>query len=196
MIATPFGGFSIHAWVILFEAVSISSLLLILWIYLPVLWGAPWSPIPMRVANRMLQMADLKPGQTLIDLGAGDGRLVILAARIYKVRAVGVEIDPFRCLIANCGIILFGLRRRAEVRWGDFRGFSTTGADVVMLYLLQGTNQALKASLEKSLRPGAKIISHVFSMSGWTPVALDDRNGIFVYEIGRTGDDTQTKFCS
>jgi hypothetical protein len=196
MIATPFGDFSIHAWVILFEAVSISSLLLILWIYLPVLWGAPWSPVSLRVANRMMLMADLQPGQTMIDLGAGDGRLVIMAARKYKVRAIGVEIDPLRCLIANCGIILFGLRGRAEVRWGNFRRFPAAGADVVMLYLLQGTNQALKASLEKSLRPGAKIVSHVFSMSGWTPVALDDRNGIFVYEIGRTGDDAQTKFSS
>jgi hypothetical protein len=65
-----------------------------------------------------------------------------------------------------------------------------------MLYLLQGTNQTLKASLEESLRPGAKIVSHVFSMSGWTPVALDERHGIFVYEIGRTGDDILTKFYS
>jgi SAM-dependent methyltransferase len=196
MIATPFGEFSVSAWVILFKAVSISSLLLILWIYLPVLWGAPWAPVPLRVANRMLQLADLQPGQTLMDLGAGDGRLVILAARKYKAIAIGVEIDPLRCLIASLGIILFGLRGRAKVHWGNFRKFSTDGADVVMLYLLQGTNQTLKASLEKSLRPGAKIVSHVFSMSGWTPVALDERHGIFVYEIGRTGDDILTKFYS
>jgi SAM-dependent methyltransferase len=196
MIMTPFGDFSVSAWVIVFEAVTISSLLLILWIYLPVLWGAPWSPVPLRVADRMLQLADLQPGQTMMDLGAGDGRLVIMAARKYKAKAIGVEIDPLRCLIANLWICILGLRGRAEVRMGDFRRFSTDGADVVTLFLLQGTNQGLKAGLEKSLRPGARIVSHTFSMSGWTPVALDDRYGIFVYEIGRTGGDTTTKFYS
>jgi SAM-dependent methyltransferase len=189
-----FGEFSIATWVIVFQSFLIASFLLTLWIYLPVFWGAPWVPIPLRVANRMLVMADVQPGQLVVDLGAGDGRLVILAARKFKARAIGVEIDPLRWLVANCAILGMGLRGRAKVRWGNMRRFNVSGADVVTLFLLQGTNQALKDSLEKSLRPGAKVVSHTFSMSGWTPIALDDRNGIFVYEIGNTEGEINTRF--
>jgi hypothetical protein len=189
-----FREFTISAWVIVFQSVLIASLLLTLWIYLPVFWGAPWVPISLRVANKMLVMADVKPGQTVVDLGAGDGRLVVLAARKFKARAIGVEIDPLRWLVANFSILVLGLRGKAEVRWGNMHRFTVAGADVVTLYLLQGTNQVLKDNLEKSLHPGAKVVSHMFSMSGWTPIALDDRNGIFVYEIGNTEGEVNTKF--
>jgi SAM-dependent methyltransferase len=180
-------------WVTVTQAFCISSLILILWVYLPVFWGAPWIPGSLSVVNRMLELAEIKPGQAVLDLGAGDGRIVILAGWKFKAKAVGVEIDPFRWAIANILITLLGLRGRAAVRLGDLRRFPVAGADVVTLYLLQGTNQALKENLIRSLRPGAKVVSHTFSMSGWTPVALDERYGIFVYEIGRTGNEVQTK---
>jgi SAM-dependent methyltransferase len=188
------GGFTIAGWVIAFQSFLIASLLLILWIYLPIFWGAPWIPVSLRTADRMLRMAETQPGQTVIDLGAGDGRLVVLAARKYKARAIGVEIDPLRTLAANAIIRLLGLQGKAQVRWGNLHRFNVSGADVVALYLMQGTNQKLKESLEKSLRPGAKVVSYMFSMSGWTPVALDDRHGIFVYEIGNTSGEIETKF--
>jgi predicted RNA methylase len=119
---------------------------------------------------------------------------VILAAGKFGAQAVGVEIDPFRWLIANLRIRMLGMQHKAKVFLGDMRHFDPTGADVVTLYLLQGTNQILKEILAKNLKPGAKIVSHSFSMSGWTPIALDDRHGIFVYEIGNTGDNVRTKF--
>ncbi len=187
-------GFTISTWVIVFQSVLIASLLLMLWVYLPIFWGAPWIPVSLRVANRMLVMAEVKPGQTVVDLGAGDGRLVLLAARKFKARAFGVEIDPLRCLAAKAFLLALGLRDKAQVRWGNLRRYDFSGADVVTLYLMQGTNQSLKGRLERSLRPGAKVVSHLFSMSGWTPVALDDRNGIFVYEIGKTSGEIETKF--
>jgi SAM-dependent methyltransferase len=188
------GGFTIAGWVIVFQSFLIASLLLILWIYLPIFWGAPWIPVSLRTADRMLRMAETQPGQTVIDLGAGDGRLVVLAARKYRARAIGVEIDPLRTLAANAIIRLLGLQGKAQVHWENLRRFNVSGADVVALYLMQGTNQKLKESLEKSLRPGAKVVSYMFSMSGWTPVALDDRHGIFVYEIGNTSGEIETKF--
>jgi SAM-dependent methyltransferase len=188
------GGFTIAGWVIVFQSFLIASLLLMLWIYLPIFWGAPWIPVSLRTADRMLRMAETQPGQTVIDLGAGDGRLVVLAARKYRARAIGVEIDPLRTLAANAIIRLLGLQGKAQVHWGNLRRFNVSGADVVALYLMQGINQKLKESLEKSLRPGAKVVSYMFSMSGWTPVALDDRHGIFVYEIGNTSGEIETKF--
>jgi hypothetical protein len=187
-------GFTVANWVIVFQSFLIASLLLILWIYLPIFWGAPWIPVGFRTAERMLRMAEVQPGQTVVDLGAGDGRMVILAARKYKARGKGVEIDPLRVLAANLGIRTFGLQGKASVRWGNLHRFDFTGADVVTLFLMQGTNQTLKDRLEKTLQPGAKVVSHLFSMSGWTPVALDDRHGIFVYEIGNTTGEIETKF--
>jgi SAM-dependent methyltransferase len=188
------GAFTISTWVILCQSFIIASFLLALWVYLPLFWGAPWIPISLRAANRMLVMADVRPGQTVVDLGAGDGRLVVLAARKFKARAIGVEIDPLRSLAANFLILALGLRGKARVAWGNLRAFDISGADVVTLFLLQGTNTGLKERLERSLRPGAKVVSHLFSMSGWTPVALDDRNGIFMYEIGNTEGEIETKF--
>ncbi len=185
--------FILTHWVVVMQGVFIASLIVILWVYLPILWGAPWIPGSFRVIRRMLELAGVTPGQTVIDLGAGDGRIVILAARQFKAKAVGVEIDPVRWMMANVWVLLLGLRGKAEVRLGDMRRFPVAGADAVTLCLLQGTNQKLKETLAKSLRPGAKVVSHTFSMSGWTPVAIDTRYGIFVYEIGRTGEDTQTK---
>jgi SAM-dependent methyltransferase len=185
--------FIVSHWVIVMQGVFIASLIVILWVYLPILWGAPWIPGSFRVIYRMLELAEVKPGQRVIDLGAGDGRIVVLAARKFKAKAAGVEIDPFRWMIANLWILIAGLRGKAAVRLGDLRRFPVAGADAVTLCLLQGTNQKLKEILAKSLRPGAKVVSHNYSMSGWTPAAIDTRFGIFVYEIGRTGGDTETK---
>jgi SAM-dependent methyltransferase len=162
------------------------SLLGIAWVYLPLMWGAPWVPARMRVVRKMLEMADIKPGQKVVDLGAGDGRFVIAAARSFQAQATGVEIDPIRCLIANALIALRGLHGRAHVRWGNMHDFDLAGADVVTLYLWPSTNQKLATKLSRQLRPGTKVVSHHFSVSNWIPVAVDTRDRIFVYEIGRT----------
>lgn len=151
------------------------------------LWGAPWAPTSTRKVKKMLEMADLKPGEKLVDLGAGDGRIVIIAARHYQARAVGVEIDPLRCFIANLLIRLFGLQDRAHVCYGDMFEFDIKDADVVSMYLLQSTNQRLKPKLAEELKPGARIVSHNFSFSGWSPVAIDSKRGILLYQIGNTG---------
>jgi predicted RNA methylase len=129
----------------------------------------------------------------VVDLGAGDGRVVVIAAKKFGARAVGVEIDPIGCVFANGLIRLSGLAGRARVLHRDMFTFDVTGADVVVVYLLQGTNQRLKERLQKQLRDGARVVSHSFSMSGWAPIAIDDRKGIFVYEIGNTAQDVWTK---
>ena len=161
---------------------------------LSVFWGAPWVPSSLGTAKQMLRMADVQPGQKVVDLGAGDGRIVILAARRFKAHSVGVEIDPLRCAFANALIWLLGAHRRAKVHHGNMFAFDLTHADVVTLYLLQDTNQQLKPRLADQLRPGAKVVSHSFSFSGWTPIAIDERRDVFLYEVGNTGSDVRTEF--
>jgi SAM-dependent methyltransferase len=162
--------------------------------YLSTLWGAPWAPTSLATIDQMLCLASVRSGETVVDLGAGDGRIVIRAARRFGAQAIGVEIDPLRCLAANAIIWALGLRKRARVAHGNIFGFDLRQADVVTLYLLQGTNQRIKVRLEEQLRPGARVVSHVFTLSGWTPVVIDEARRLFVYEMGNTGAEVRTRF--
>lgn len=180
--------FIVSYWPLVTQIVLGLFLFVCAWIYLPWAWGAPGLQAPLRTVKRMLQMADVQPGQKVVDLGAGDGRIVIAAALWFKAQAVGVEIDPVRCLIANSLIRLLSLRDRAHVHYGDLFEFDPSDADVVTLYLWPSTNQRLRSRLLKQLRPGTKVVSFRFPFYGWTPIAPDDHNanGILVYEIGQS----------
>ena len=133
----------------------------------------------------MLEMANIKPGELVIDLGAGDGRIVVLAAMKYDAKAIGIEIDPIRCLIANLIIMLLGLRKKAHVYYGNFFSFDITSANVVMLYLLRSTNQQLKKKLDKELRSGTRVVSNSFVISGWSPIDYDKHRKVLLYKIGK-----------
>lgn len=185
---------TITQWVILTQIVLGVSLFAALWSYLSILWGAPWVPSSLSTIRKMLSMAGLQPGQVLVDLGAGDGRIVMTAARQFKAQAIGVEIDPLRCAIANGLIFLTGLRGKARIVHGNISSYDCRDADVATIYLLQSTNQKLKEQLSQQLKPGAKIVSHTFSMEGWAPIAIDDQKDIFLYEIGNTGQGVRTMF--
>jgi SAM-dependent methyltransferase len=156
------------------------------WIYLSLPWGALWLPTPWRVVVEMLRRAGVQPGERVVDLGAGDGRIVIAAALLFKAEAVGVEIDPLRCLIANTLILLLGLRKKAHICYGNMYEFDLTGADLVTLYLWPSTNQRLRSRLIEQLRPGARVASYKFAFYGWTPVNATQgrRRDILIYEMG------------
>ena len=164
--------------------------------YLATLWGAPWAPTSMVKVDQMLRLACVQPGEEVVDLGAGDGRIVIRAASQFGARAIGVEIDPIRWLIANALIRLRGVADTARVVYGNMFEQDLMGADVVVLYLLQGTNQRLQSHLANQLRPGARIVSHTFSFDGWTPTVIDEDKRLFVYEVGNLGPEVQTRFIS
>ncbi|MFZ5917870.1 MAG: SAM-dependent methyltransferase [Chloroflexota bacterium] len=171
-----------------------AGLLLGLSAYLAVLWGAPWAPTPRRTREAMLRLADIQPGERVVDLGAGDGRLVMAAARLYRAQAVGVEIDPLRCLVANGLIYLGGLQHRARVVWGNLFDFDLQGADVVLLYLLQHTNSQLWPKLAQELSPGARVVSRSFTLPHWTPAAIDEELGLFLYRVVPKGAVVETRF--
>jgi SAM-dependent methyltransferase len=179
---------------LLFQIALGAGLLVGLSAYLSVLWGAPWVPVPRRAMRAMLRLAQIRPGERVVDLGAGDGRLVRRAARDHQAQAVGVEIDPLRCLMANVGIRLGRLGGQARVVWGNLYEFDLRGADVVLLYLLQSTNARLRSKLARELKPGARIVSRSFTLPDWTPAVIDEANEIFVYHVVPKGIQVETRF--
>jgi SAM-dependent methyltransferase len=149
---------------------------------------APYVSSPVRVVDLMLEMAKVKPGETVFDLGSGDGRVLIAAAQKYKAKAVGVEISAKLVAEASERIRRAGLTEFARVMQGDILQADLTGADVVTLYLLTKSNAELRPRLEKQLKPGARVVSHDYAVPGWKPTRvekLDGRQGhmIYLYEM-------------
>jgi SAM-dependent methyltransferase len=145
--------------------------------------GAPWVPTRRRVVRRMLSLAEVRPGETVYDLGCGDGRVLVTAARRFGARAVGVEIDVSRFLWSLAAIAVLGLWRRVRLVRGDLFRQDLRGADVVVTYLLQDTNDRLQAKLLRELRPGARVVSNTFRFSGLRLAASDEEYGIYLYRI-------------
>lgn len=143
-----------------------------------ILWtrsrGAPWAPTPMSLVHKMLTIADVGPGDTVYDLGCGDGRVIITAARRYGAKAVGIEIDPLRYMWCQILITILGLRDRVQIVYGDFFSQDLSAADVVTCYLLQGTNNNLEKKFKKELQPGTRVVSHYFIFPGLRKVRYDD----------------------
>jgi hypothetical protein len=163
-------------------------------IYLSSLWGAPWVISTKKTIRYMLEMADLKPGETVLDLGSGDGRILILAAKEFNAKGIGYEIDPIRTLISKIFIWRRGLSNRIKIRWANIFRRDLPEADVVTLYLTRETNFKLKKKLENDLKPGTRVISNGFTIPGWKAAKIDNQNLLFLYIIGLTGEDLLTDF--
>ena len=136
----------------------------------------------------MLELADLKPGEKLYDLGSGDGRILITAVVRFKAKAVGVEISDVLVASTNDRIRRLGLDNDARVIHGNFLDADLSPADVVTLYLATDANELLRPNLEKFLRNGARVVSHEYAMPGWKPKLVEkdpERHGhtIFLYEM-------------
>lgn len=126
-------------------------------------------PTPMETVDKMLELADLKKGDLLYDLGSGDGRIPLEAARKYGVRAIGIEIKPQLVEEANKQAKEEGLDKLAKFLQADLFRMSYRDATVVTLYLSDELNLRLLPHLLRDLHPGAKIISHDFIMGDWQP---------------------------
>jgi SAM-dependent methyltransferase len=126
-------------------------------------------PTPQHVVDEMLRLAGLAPGDVLYDLGSGDGRIVITAARRYGVRAVGIELDARRVEQARRSAEALGVSHLVEFRQQDLFEADFGEATVVTLFLFKEMNLRLKPRLLRGLRPGARVVSHRFDMGDWRP---------------------------
>lgn len=151
---------------------------------------APNVGSPEQAIDRMLEIAKLKPGETLYDLGCGDGRILIAAAKQYKVKAVGIEISSRLARIAAANVEDEGLSKRVKVIHGDFMRADLSAANVVTLYLATTANDTLRPNLERFLKPKTRVVSYDYPIAGWTPIATSateghygDAHTIYLYEV-------------
>jgi 16S rRNA A1518/A1519 N6-dimethyltransferase RsmA/KsgA/DIM1 with predicted DNA glycosylase/AP lyase activity len=130
---------------------------------------APYYPTPQMIVEKMLRLGELKPAEKMFDLGSGDGRIVIMAARKFKADATGVEFDDDLWRQSTERIKSFGLESRARIIHGDMMKQDYRQANLITVYLLPGSNDKLRPLLEKQLKKGTRIVSHDFEFADWTP---------------------------
>jgi SAM-dependent methyltransferase len=143
-----------------------------------------YEPSPPEVVRTMLQIADVRPGDVVYDLGCGDGRVVIEAAKL-GARGVGVDIDPERVREALANARAAGVEDRVEIREGDLFETDVSPASVVMLFLQQDLNLRLRPRLLAQLQPGARVVSHWHDMGDWRPqrtISVAGRN-VYLWTI-------------
>ena len=122
----------------------------------------------------MLKLADLRAGEVLFDLGAGDGRTVMMAAKSFGARAVGVELREDLAKKALSTIHDNGLANRVTIVNGDMFSVNLTSADVVFLYLTTSANEKIRPKLETELKKGVRVVSHDYEIVGWKPVKVEN----------------------
>lgn len=145
--------------------------------------GAPYVPSSKASIRSMLDMAGVKPGELVTDLGSGDGRILIVAATEYGARGLGIEITWFYYFWSKIKIKMLGLSNAIRVKRTDIYASDISESDVIIMFLLQDTNQLLKDKLKTELKPGTRIVSHYFTMDGWEPEQQDDRYHIYLYRV-------------
>jgi protein-L-isoaspartate O-methyltransferase len=150
---------------------------------------APYYPTPETIVERMLELGELKAGEKMFDLGSGDGRIVIMAARKYHAEAVGVELDNDLVVQSSAKLKQLGLEKSARIIYGDILKQNYSSASLLTVYLLPESNIKVRPILEAQLKKGTRIVAHDFEIGGWTPVKTvtipDDGEGrshnLFLY---------------
>ena len=151
---------------------------------------APYVVTPEHAVDRMLEVANLKPGETLFDLGCGDGRVLITAVQKYNVKAVGIEISDHLARSAAEKVKKQGLQDRIKIVHGDFMRQDLSSANVVTLYLATTANDTLRPNLERFLKPNTRGVSYDYPIPGWKPIETTEAKGtrgightIYLYQV-------------
>jgi SAM-dependent methyltransferase len=144
-----------------------------------------YEPTPTAVVRAMLRLARVDARDVVYDLGSGDGRIPIAAAREFGARGVGIEIDPALVARAQANARAAGVADRVEFRLGDMHAADVGAATVVTLFLHPEPNLKLRPKLRAELRPGARIVSYIWNMGDWTPdeARRVNRRHIFLWRV-------------
>lgn len=150
-------------------------------LYASFAFGAGYQPTPAAVVRRMLDLAEVRAGDSVYDLGAGTGAIVFAAARKHGARVVGVEVDPFRILILRFRLWWGGPRDRVSLVWGNIFDTDLHAAQVVAVFLWPGAMARLQPLMENQLPQGARVVSHWHKVPGWTPEVVDSELRVYLY---------------
>jgi hypothetical protein len=151
------------------------------WYLVPAFYGLPTVHTGRGRIRRALRLANLQAGETLYDLGAGDGRVLVIAAQEFGARAVGVEAGPVQCASSWLNARVNRVGDKVRVRPGNFFKADVREADVVFVYATSKQAGRLAVLLEAQLRPGARVVTISFDFPDWEPDAVDQRELIFLY---------------
>ena len=149
-----------------------------------------YEPTPMPVVRALLELADVGPRDVVFDLGSGDGRIPITAAKEFGARGVGIEIDPALVTQAQANAREAGVEDAVTFRLGDMYAADIRSATVVTLFLHPGPNLKLREKLRADLQPGSRVVSYIWDMGGWTPadVRRVNEHRIFLWRIPSRAD--------
>ncbi|NPE08138.1 MAG: methyltransferase domain-containing protein [Asgard group archaeon] len=164
-------------------AFVVLGLLIFLFFSWSIIKGAPWSPTSKEKVIKMLSMANIKSNELVYDLGCGDGRVLIIAAREFNARAIGIEIDPIRYLWCKLRIRVLGLKDKVQVIRGNFFNEDFSKADIIICFLLQSTNDKLESKLLAELQPHARVVSNRFVFSDLHLIGKDEEQEIYAYDL-------------
>ena len=133
----------------------------------------PFLPSPTHIVRRMLEIADVRPGEVVYDLGCGDARMLIEAARLFDARGVGIELQQSLVTKARRRVDELELGERIKIMQGNLFQASLKDADVVALYLTRDALTRLRPILEAELKPNARVVTHDFRIRGWKPIYVE-----------------------
>jgi ribosomal protein L11 methylase PrmA len=154
-------------------------------VILPIFFGAPWHPLMRATIRRILRFAEVRPGETVCDLGCGEGRVLITAAKEFSARAIGVEIDPLKILFARLLRKINGVDDRVNIVRGNLFDFDPGAADVLYLYLTHQAMDKLFPEILKKLKPSVRIVSYRFCLRGMTPEKVSEDKTLFLYQLDK-----------
>ena len=141
----------------------------------------PYVPTPQNIVDAMLKLGEVKQGDVLYDLGSGDGRIPITAAKLHGIRATGIDINPQRIQEAEANAKTEKVTDKVRFLNQDLFEANISDATVITLYLLPSINLKLRPKLFKDLKPGTRIVSHSFDMGEWQPEKRIEVEGRYLY---------------
>jgi SAM-dependent methyltransferase len=174
----------ILSWIVLIIVLAVVVFMTIS-LYVAIFGGGPFVPTSIKAVKEVLKAADIKEGDIVYDLGAGDGRFVHFASKIYKAKSKGFEIDPFVFFLSKLRQWLW--KWQGEMTYANFEKVNLKDADLIICYLLPNTLKKYQKKFEKELTKGTKIISYAFKVGNMKPIKELPRHNkiskIYLYEI-------------
>lgn len=154
-------------------------------VILPVFFGAPWHPTSKKNIKLMLEICEAKPGEKLYDLGSGDGRVLIFAARYFGLIGVGLEIDPVKVWISKFLINRMGVKDSVQILRQNVYDFNYSDADILFIYLSHQAHDRLFPEIIGRLKPNARIVCYRFCLRGIKPLKISSDKSIFLYQLNK-----------